>query len=500
MQAIKRVYFRYLGKNNSNSHSFRIILYMAKQNIDSLLSAVTAEDLRKFVKTYSKEHPEMVEALKDFIVPKEDTLPKNFNVEKEVARCYTHEIKSVKWQRGRSWEPEFQDIEEIGKDLKQLIRKGQMFIDGGQPEVAVRIALAIIKENEDLYYDDYLHEREDWDSDDLHVDDCIKLLEKAIKSSVLSKEQKLDVCDKLEKLSCHEIFDYSDKDPDDLIEKTRKELLTDEEQIAILMRNFNAETTSWQREALACEVFWALANADRQSEAEAFFHKHYHYDDLRKAYVEYLLDEDRTEEALKTVDEGIAIAKKKDFNGTERDWKECKLGIYESIKDKPNMLLMYREMFMEAYHSEVMTYYHKIKKAVAKKDWAQYRDELLQTKKNFSNQADGPLAEIYVEENLIDKLYEYLLHANCNLLHALELWSKLLSVEQQETLVAHLEPEIMQGLGYQPTRKTYQDLACRIGRIKKLCPAGKALAEKAVAFYLNKYPKRPALREELEKI
>lgn len=473
---------------------------MAKANIDSLLSAVAADDLRKFVKLYSKEHPEMVEALKNFIVPTEHTLPKNFNVEKEVARCYSHEMKSAKWHRGRSWEPEFQDVEEIGKDLKRLIKKGQMFIEGGQPEVAIRIALAIIKENEDLFDDEYLLEREDWDSDDLHVDDCMKLLEKAFGSSILSKEQKLDACDKLEKVSCHEIFDYCDKDPDDLIEKTRRELLTDEEQISILMRNFDNETTSWRRESLACDIFWTLANADRQSEAEAFYHKHSHYDDLRKEYLEYLLDNERTEEALKTVDEGIAIAREKDYDGTVRDWKECKLGIYESINDKPNMLLMYREMFMEAYHSEVMTYYHKLKKVVAKKDWVQYRDELLKAKTNFSNHADGPLAEIYAEEKLIDRLYGYLLHSNCNLLHALERWAKLFSVEQQETLVARLEPEIMQGLGYQPTRKTYQDLAWRIGRVKKVCPAGKLLAEKAVAFYLNEYPKRPALREELEKI
>lgn len=473
---------------------------MAKQDIDSLLSAVTAEDLRKFVKAYTKDHPEMVQALKGFIIPKENTLPKNFNVEKEVTRCYTHEMKSVKWYRGQSWDPEFQDVEEIGKDLKRLIKKGQMFIDGGLPEIAIRIALAIINENENLFEDEYLNEREDWDSDDLHVDDCMKLLEKAFGSSVLSKEQILAACDKLEKLSCHEIFDYCDKNPDDLIEKTRKELLTEEEQITILMRNFDKETTSWRRESLACDIFWSLANADRQSEAEAFYHKYSHYDDLRKEYLEYLLDENRTEEALKIVDEGIAIAKKKDYAGTVRDWKEYKLGIYESIKDKPNMHLMYREMFMDAYHSDVMTYYHKLKKVVAKKDWAQYRDELLETKKNFSNHADGPLAEIYVEENLIDRLYEYLLHSKCNLLHALERWAKLLSVEQQETLVARLEPEIIQGLGYQPTRKTYQDLAWRIGRIKKVCPAGKVLAKKAVAFYLNEYPKRPALREELEKI
>lgn len=473
---------------------------MEKQNIDSLLSSLSIEDLREFFKSFGKEHPEMVEALKEFIVPKEKSLPKNFNVEKEVSSCYTHEMKSVKWYRGRSYNPEFQDIEEIGKDLKQLIEKGQMFIDEGQPEFAILIALAIIEQNEELYEDEYLFEREDWDPDDLHIDDCMKLLEKAFVASELSKEQKLDACDKLEKLSRSEIFDYCDADPNELIEKTRKELLTEDEQMEILLRNFNNETSSWRKESLACDVFWTLANADKQSEAEAFFKKHSDYDDLRKEYMEYLLNEGRTEEALKTIDEGIALAKKKDHDGTVCGWKKCKIEIYESNKDKPNMIRMYREMFMEVHYSEVMTYYHKLKKIVADKEWPQYRDELLKTKKIFSNSADSPLAEIYVEENLIDRLYEHLLNSSFNLLSALERWAKLFSPEQQEILIARLESEMMRGLGYQPTRKTYQDLAGRIGRIKMVCPAGKALAAKVIAFYLAEYPKRPALREELMKI
>lgn len=147
-----------------------------------------------------------------------------------------------------------------------------------------------------------------------------------------------------------------------------------------------------------------------------------------------------------------------------------------------------------------MTYYHKLKKIVANEEWPQYRDELLKAKKNFLNSADGPLAEIYVEENLIDRLYEHLLKSKYNLLSALERWAKLFSSERQEILIARLEPEMMRGLGCQPTRKTYQDLAGRIARIQKVCPAGKALAAKVIAFYLAEYPKRPALREELMKI
>lgn len=40
--------------------------------------------------------------------------------------------------------------------------------------------------------------------------------------------------------------------------------------------------------------------------------------------------------------------------------------------EQTSMLLMYREMFLEVHYSEVMNYYHKLKKIVAKKDWPEY--------------------------------------------------------------------------------------------------------------------------------
>jgi len=45
-----------------------------------------------------------------------------------------------------------------------------------------------------------------------------------------------------------------------------------------------------------------------------------------------------------------------------------------------------------------------------------------------------------------------------------------------------------------------QNLAGRLSRLKKTCPAGKAMAEKVINYHLTKYRNRPALREELQKV
>ena len=86
------------------------------------------------------------------------------------------------------------------------------------------------------------------------------------------------------------------------------------------------------------------------------------------------------------------------------------------------------------------------------------------------------------------------------MLSALESYAKYLSEEQQQILVARLEKELCGEFSFNTTRKDYQNLAGRLSRQKKTCPAGKAMTEKVINYYLTKYRNRPALREELQKV
>lgn len=68
----------------------------------------------------------------------------------------------------------------------------------------------LLKTNERQYEEEYLYEREDWDPEDMHIEECMSLIENAFKSPLISKVRKLDVCDELEHYDSSCIFDYID--------------------------------------------------------------------------------------------------------------------------------------------------------------------------------------------------------------------------------------------------------------------------------------------------
>lgn len=67
-------------------------------------------------------------------------------------------------------------------------------------------------------------------------------------------------------------------------------------------------------------------------------------------------------------------------------------------------------------------------------------------------------------------------------------------------LIALLEKEFPICLGYNPTRRGYEELAGRLNVLARICPAEKDLASKVVAGFRAKYPNRHALLEELAKV
>jgi hypothetical protein len=115
----------------------------------------------------------------------------------------------------------------------------------------------------------------------------------------------------------------------------------------------------------------------------------------------------------------------------------------------------------------------------------------------------GELEELrrrYVEEGLLDRLYQHLMTADRCLFDGIEHYAKLFDKQKQGSLVSRLERGLKSGLGYNPSRKTYKDLAARLKRLSKICPAGRQMATEVRNYYLVTYPNRPALREEMEKV
>ena len=209
----------------------------------------------------------------------------------------------------------------------------------------------------------------------------------------------------------------------------------------ILKRNFKNATSDYRREKYALEIWNFLINKGRKNDAVTFFHEHKKYNKLRQEYVNLLISTGETEKVLAAIDEGIAIAQKKLLWGVVSEWRMCKLSLYESMNDTVNVLAICREMFKDAHNSDVLKYYRKIKNLIPTEKWPSYRDELLKIRE-FNSSANNSLAEIYVEEHLLDRLYDHLLHSDYALLSALEAYAKYFTNEQQQKLVARLEKEL----------------------------------------------------------
>lgn len=470
-------------------------------NTDTILATMSHEDLIAFCKKYAASHSAFVEALKKYAMSHTATKPVSIaDCKKEVDACYRHAMKSPRWYRNyNSFEPDLLDWEEVGKDLKRVIKHLSLLADN-RPEMVVETAIYILKTNAQQYEEDYLGEREDWDCDDMHCDECIELISDCFKNNALSKEYKLKTTDELEKISRMEL--YSDCDCCDfttIIEATRESLLTEDEQLNVLIRNFKNEESSWRRSSLACNVWTMMLSLGKTADADKFFKENGKYSELRNLYIDKLIKEGRNKEAINVADRGIEIAEKEHYSGTAYDFRKRKLNIYESMHDTENIIDICSKLFTESHDKERIGYYRKLKKAVKSDAWPAFLEKLLE-KCDFCQSAVSDLTEIYKQEGQYLRLFQTVEKAYVDHTHALEKYGKVFTPEQQKTIADIVERNLTRGLSYSPTRKTYQELAAKIKRLANTCDAGLDSARRCKAFYLEKYPKRPALREELSKI
>lgn len=242
---------------------------ISKETIEEIMTSVNDKELRDIVRSYALTHPSLLEFLKEKVTNSTFNVAK-FDYSAEVRRCFRHYMKSPRWENDWNRQPQFLDLEEVGKDLRTVLKRAELALDAGNPDIAIETVFLILDEEDRVYETDFLCEREDWDMEDLCLDDCFKLMEKALKSSHLSKEQKLTICDQIYQFHRSELLDYTTYDLQEIIDSVRDELLTDEEHLAIMMRDFKNEQ-GWRLSSLACEIWDFLLDRGRVRDAQAFF-------------------------------------------------------------------------------------------------------------------------------------------------------------------------------------------------------------------------------------
>ena len=406
-----------------------------QESVDTMLAEITDDELLRFAKEYMRSHPAMVKAFEESRKRQltETKHPTPYDYKKEVAKCYTHVMKRVRWERDWSHQPDYLDWEEVGIALKKVIRKAKGQIADGNPIAAAETALLILNTNTLQYEEDFLYEREDWDMDDLCIEECVDLISMSFKSPGMDSKQKLDVCDRLEQIWRSDLFDYCETDISEIIDSTRDSLMTEGERLAHMKRDFDKESSNWRRESLSCEIWDFLMKCNHKDEAIEFFNQNHELSELRQRYVDHLLSLGQEKEAIGIVDDAIILCKKRSMAGLVRGWQEKKMAILESMNDNPAVLILCREMFADARNPEVLNYYHKMKSLIPPAEWPEYRDKLLKGY-DYGYDADSPLSAIFAEEGLIERLFDVMATSRFNLMTALQKYAKHFDTQQQKVL------------------------------------------------------------------
>ncbi|MCG8483132.1 MAG: SWIM zinc finger family protein, partial [Clostridia bacterium] len=152
-----------------------------------------------------------------------------------------------------------------------------------------------------------------------------------------------------------------------------------------------------------------LQSEGRTPEADHIIDTYLHFEKFRQIRVEQALLENDPEKAEILILEGINIAKQENAPGIVHNWKEQLLELYKQQKEVYKYNKLARELFLE--NTSDIKYFRIYKQTSPEDGWVKQRNKLIAELKNkkwgyYRGISLDDLAQIYIEELMIDELFE----------------------------------------------------------------------------------------------
>jgi uncharacterized Zn finger protein len=237
----------------------------------------------------------------------------------------------------------------------------------------------------------------------------------------------------------------------------------------------------------------------RAAEADNIIDTYLHFEDFRKIRVQQALSENNPEKAEKIILDGIKVAEQDNAPGTVHQWKDQLLELYKQQKKAFKYNNLARELFVE--NTSDIKYFRIYKQTSPQNGWEDKRNKLIAELKNkrqgyYSGISLDDLAQIYIEEQMIEELFEIV--SSSNSIHTIMKYTNHLKSKYPAELLEFYKAAI-EVQAEQTGRNVYASLVNYLKQMAKLkggLPAAKALKESL----LEKYKNRPAMKEEFGKL
>lgn len=284
-----------------------------------------------------------------------------------------------------------------------------------------------------------------------------------------------------------------------------------------LANRFSKKTTdlggsNYRAEYFIKQTILFLEDTGNTLEAEKLIRQNLDIVEVRQDVVDEAIKRKDYTEAKELIYQGIVVAEKRDHPGTVSQWQKVLLQIADlegDISTQRHFNLLFA--FDRGFDKE---YYQNWKQTFPKSEWEAEFDKLIQkiiieveleAKKNFNNQWWSKnrtlldrLAPLYVQEKQWDKLYD-LVEAYPSQ-DVLLNYLKYLAPYFQTQLTEMLFPVLLLAGDNATSRSGYAQVALDMLNIIKLMPASKNKILEAAQILRSKYPRRPAMIDELKKV
>jgi hypothetical protein len=241
---------------------------------------------------------------------------------------------------------------------------------------------------------------------------------------------------------------------------------------------------------------------NQSAKAEKIIQDNIHIHDFREIIVKRELVSKKYDKAIKLIKEGITIAEKEGYPGTENNWKEMLLEVYKETGNQKETRNTALELYFSAHDS--IKFYRIYKNTFANEEWPaalkKITDQLSRKQdktRSLCPVVNPELAQVYIEEKMWPELYEMI--SKNPRIHELTNYSKYLVDDYASEILVLYKKAIETEAQRASDRKEYKRITDYIIEMANM-GHGKKQAKSLTESLIDQYKKRPAMIEELSKV
>jgi len=465
-------------------------------DIQQLLSFVNPQELSQFIYEYASMHSEFKTAfLNRFMAKKSSATSKKKDYRAEIQKVFNDSYYNKKFRYHNRYDDFDCDWETVFNRMDTFLEKADFFLNVGNIDTAIDIALQTLRSIGENYEDELLY------NDDLYPSDYCEqagdLLIKVIEHPKTTQKQKtviLQELGQLAKLSTYRDYDFYDID--ELLMQINLSIQPAEKALELIDKLLEERKDTYDLYQIVLRKVNLLTELHEEQKAADTIRQYLYLTEIREMEVDKLIASYQYDEAIRLLNEGIEIAEKEEHIGTIEEWLKTKLRIYEMTHQTSEGINTCRLLFVSG--GDKLEYYGKLKTLVPKEEWKSFLDTMMeetQFSEYFSFGANDE-AEIYVNERDNERLFKLLSSTKYHQLEALMKYSYYLKNTHSEQLIA-IYTSLLNDYAEQNVGRTYYELIAQVLLCAKKLNGGQAAVKTLVAEFRIKYKRRPAMMEVL---